>query len=76
MKDETFYKRCPVCKFATGFCLKSDVCLKDHKYVCTYCGKESKLSSFRECKEHEYNEEVKAVSILKKNRVKLKFLLE
>ncbi len=71
---DRFYKRCPICNFATGFDLDHRSILRNEEYLCTYCGNDSKLTSYKKCKENEYNEEVLAIKLLLKNKVKLQLI--
>ena len=59
MDDELFYKRCPTknCKMISGFYLSRSEIENDEEQICNNCGKEHKLSKWKESTIDLYNDQ-------------------
>lgn len=61
--ERIFYKKCPVrkCRAVSGFCLSAKQISEDEEYICQDCGKETKLSKWKESSIEEYNKSFQTI---------------
>lgn len=51
---KTFFKKCLRCGMISGFYLSNYIIKKDDKYICQDCGKETRLSKWKDSTEKDY----------------------